>query len=169
MLCAKSNNQTRLPNAKSEHDTANCYHHVFFIFVFIPIILPRLHGPHWTLTSQLPSNTSCTRSTFGKARALSLLAVSHLNLVCLPLQVLLVPALHAVHLWSPALRRTNKNLALAVSSAVRDADGLCGVCMRLGIGVVGRGGMERDSGFCGRRSIRGASSWLETFVCFCCH
>jgi hypothetical protein len=82
----------------------------------------------------LPSDTSCTRSTFRKSRALSLHTFSHLNLVCLPLQVFLIPALHSVHLRSPALSRTCQDLALTISSAIRDSDRFSvGVGMSLGI------------------------------------
>ena len=96
------------------------------------------------------SNTSCARSTFREPRALSLLTFSHLDLVCLPFQVLLVPALHPVHLRSPALGRACQNLALTVPSAIWDSDGLCGgVGMSLGVDEVGRGGVKRDAGFGG--------------------
>jgi hypothetical protein len=120
-------------------------------FHFSLAILPMLQQSklHKRNSSYPLSDTSRTRSTLREARALSLLTLSHLNLVCLPLQILLVPALHPIHLWSPALRRAGKNLALAISSAVWDANRVCSIGLRLGIGVVCRSGVERDSGFCG--------------------
>ena len=127
-----------------------CPHNTFIFFLHFrfPVEAPEsCQHPHFHHNLSLPNlNTSRALSTLGKASALSLLTLSHLDLVCLALQILLVPALHAIHLGSPALGRTGEDLALGVSAAVGDADGLCGGGLGLGVGVVGGGWMERDSG-----------------------
>jgi hypothetical protein len=115
-----------------------------------------------------PLDKSCTRTSFSEPRALSLLTLPHLHLVRFPLQIFLVPALHPIHLRFPALRRAWQDLALAVSSAIRDADRLglgVGVSLRIGVVVCGR--TEWNAGLGGGGSIWGASGWL--LGCLCCH
>jgi hypothetical protein len=136
---------------KPSRSATLCLHNTFFspIFVFISSSRPssRTSTPPFHHNLSLPNlNASRTLSTLRKASTLSLLTLSHLNLVCLALQILLVPALHAIHLGSPALGRTSEDLALGVSAAVGDADGLCGGGLGLGVDVVGGGWVERDSG-----------------------
>jgi hypothetical protein len=97
-----------------------------------------------------PLNKSRTRPSFSEPRALSLLTLPHLNLVRFPLQILLVPTLHPIHLRPPALRRAWQDLALAVSSAIGDADRLglgLGVSLRIGVVVCGRA--EGNAGLSG--------------------
>jgi len=111
---------------------------------------------------------SRTRPSFSEPRALSLLTLPHLHLVRFPLQIFLVPALHPIHLRFPALRRAWQDLALAVSSAIGDADRLglgVGVSLRIGVVVCGR--TKWNAGLGGGGSIWGASGWL--LGCSCCH
>jgi len=115
-----------------------------------------------------PLDKSRTRPSFSEPRALSLLTLPHLHLVCFPLQIFLVPALHPIHLRFPALRWAWQDLALAVSSAIRDADRLglgVGVSLRIGVVVCGR--TKWNAGLGGGGSIWGASGWL--LGCSCCH
>ncbi len=123
-------------------------HHVFF-FRF-PCIFPRVFLLPFPIGSIRPLNKSRTRTSFSEPRALSLLTLPHLNLVRFPLQILLVPALHPIHLRFPALCRAWQDLALAVSSAIGDADRLgLGVGVSLCIDVVVCGRAEGNPGLGG--------------------
>lgn len=141
MSYAKSKSRTRNPNAETKHQ---CHPQTAAPCIFLSI---SLHLPSsaflypFPIGSIHPLKKSRTRPSFSEPRALSLLTLSHLNLVRFPLQILLVPALHPIHLRSPGLRRAWQDLALAVSSAVGDADRLgldFSVSLRIGVVVCGR-------------------------------
>jgi hypothetical protein len=138
---SKRRDQESMPSANRRH--------LVFLFRF-PRIIARVFLLPFPIGSIHPLNESSTRTSFSEPRALSLLTLPHLNLVRFPLQILLVPALHPIHLRSPALRRAWQDLALAVSSAVGDADGLglgLGVSLRIGVVMCGR--VEGNAGLGG--------------------